>query len=153
MLDNCLSTLKHETMYYPSRISQLIEQNDVDSLSEVVGYYRELYGILSQQAMHQIEGVHMHVRPLENGILGDENLIRYLFEILRKEGGGKEKVRQCAAEPAPRQDPAAAERLGAAHDAHRGHHIGGPPPTQRQAEWQQEEAGHLRFFNYTTCFQ
>jgi hypothetical protein len=79
-------------MYYPSRISQLIEQNDVDSLSEVVGYYRELYGILSQQAMHQIEGVHMHVRPLENGILGDENLIRYLFEILRKEGGGKETI-------------------------------------------------------------
>lgn len=92
VLDNCLSTLKHETMYYPSRIAQLIEQNDVDSLSEVVGYYRELYGILSQQAMHQIEGVHMHVRPLENGILGDENLIRYLFEILRKQGGGKETV-------------------------------------------------------------
>ena len=92
VLDNCLSTLKHETMYYPPRIAQLIEQGDVGSLSEVVGYYRELYGILSQQAMHQVEGVHMHVRPLANGILGDENLIRYLFEILRKEGGGRETV-------------------------------------------------------------
>ena len=92
VLDNCLSTLKHETMYYPSRIAQLIEQDDVESLSEVVGYYRELYGILSQQAMYQVEGVHMHVHPLKNGILGDENLIRYLFEILRKEGGGKETV-------------------------------------------------------------
>lgn len=92
VLDNCLSTLKHETMYYPSRIAQLIEQGDYDSLSEVVGYYRELYGILSQQAMYQVEGVRIHVHPLENGILGDENLIRYLFEILRKEGGGKDTI-------------------------------------------------------------
>ena len=92
VLDNCLSTLKHETMYYPSRISQLVEQGDSSSLSEVVGYYRDLYGILSQQAMRQIDGVHMHVHPLKNGILGDTNLIRYLFEILRKEGGGKEVI-------------------------------------------------------------
>lgn len=92
VLDNCLSTLKHETMYYPSRIAQLIEQGDIGSLSEVVGYYRELYGILSQQAMHQLEGVRMHIHPQENGILGDRNLISYLFEILRKEGGGKVSV-------------------------------------------------------------
>ena len=87
VLDNCLSTLKHETMYYPSRIEQLLDQGDMQSLSEVVDYYRDLYGILSQQAMHQIEGVHLHVRPLDNGILGDKNLIAYLFEILRKQGG------------------------------------------------------------------
>jgi hypothetical protein len=87
VLDNCLSTLKHETMYYPSRIQQLLDQDDMQSLSEVVDYYRDLYGILSQQAMHQIEGVHLHVRPLDNGILGDRNLIAYLAEILRKQGG------------------------------------------------------------------
>ncbi len=35
VLDNCLSTLKHETMYYPSRISQLIDStpDDVDFAS------------------------------------------------------------------------------------------------------------------------
>ena len=92
VLDNCLSTLKHETMYYPSRIEQLLDQGDMQSLSEVVDYYRDLYGILSQQAMHQIEGVHLHVRPLDNGILGDKNLIAYLFEILRKQGGAEWQI-------------------------------------------------------------
>ena len=94
VLDNCLSTLKHETMYYPSRISQLLDQGDRQSLAEVVDYYRELYGILSRQAMHQIEGIHLHVKPLENGILGDRNLISYLFEILRKQGGGERQIQQ-----------------------------------------------------------
>ena len=92
VLDNCLSTLKHETMYYPSRIEQLLDQGDMQSLSEVVDYYRALYGILSQQAMHQIEGVRLHVRPLDNGILGDRNLIAYLFEILRKQGGAEWQI-------------------------------------------------------------
>ena len=90
VLDNCLSTLKHETMYYPSRIRQLIDQDDEESLSEIVSYYRELYGILSLQAMDQTERNNLHIRHLSNGILGDENLISYLFSILRKQGGGKE---------------------------------------------------------------
>ena len=85
VLDNCLSALKHETMYYPSRIRQLVDVGDTDSLSEVVVYYRELYGILSLQAQRQVEGVHLHLRPLAHGVLGDENLMDYLFEILRRE--------------------------------------------------------------------
>ena len=94
VLDNCLSTLKHETMYYPSRIRQLVDQGDTASLTEVASYYRELYGILSLQAMSQVERVKLHLRPLENGILGDENLIGYLFEILRKQGGGQKEIRR-----------------------------------------------------------
>ena len=90
VLDNCLSTLKHETMYYPSRIRQLVDQGEEESLSEIVGYYRELYGMLSLQAMDQTERTNLHIRRLKNGILGDENLIGYLFSILRKQGGGKE---------------------------------------------------------------
>ena len=90
VLDNCLSTLKHETMYYPSRIKQLVDQGEEESLSEIVGYYRELYGMLSQQAMDQTERSNLHIHRLSNGILGDENLISYLFSILRKQGGGKE---------------------------------------------------------------
>ena len=90
VLDNCLSTLKHETMYYPSRIRQLVDQGEEESLSEIVGYYRELYGMLSLQAMDQAERTNLHIRRLKNGILGDENLIGYLFSILRKQGGGKE---------------------------------------------------------------
>ena len=90
VLDNCLSTLKHETMYYPSRIRQLVDQGEEESLSEIVGYYRELYGMLSLQAMDQAERRNLHIRHLSNGILGDENLISYLFSILRKQGGGSE---------------------------------------------------------------
>jgi signal transduction histidine kinase len=92
VLDNCLSTLKHETMYYPSRIRQTLDSGDTESLSEVTSYYRELYGMLSQQAMRQVERTHLHLRPLSMEgvtILGDENMIRYLFEILRKQSGEK----------------------------------------------------------------
>jgi signal transduction histidine kinase len=89
VLDNCLSALKHETMYYPSRIRQLLDAGDVESLGEVTNYYRELYGVLSLQAMREVERTHLHLKPLANGILGDENMIRYLFEILRRQSGEK----------------------------------------------------------------
>ena len=89
VLDNCLSALKHETMYYPSRICQLLDANEVVSLTEVTAYYRELYGLLSQQAMRQVERTRLHLKPLEGGVLGDESLIRYLYEILRKQSGQK----------------------------------------------------------------
>lgn len=85
VLDNCLSTLKHETMYYPSRIRQLVDAGDVDSLTEVAAYYRDLYGILIRQAVDQVERIHLHVRPVQlygQTVLGDENLLRYLFELL-----------------------------------------------------------------------
>ena len=84
VLDNCLSTLKHETMYYPSRIRQLIEKDDMESAREVVDYYSELYHLLSLQAMSQVERVKLHLRPLDHDILGDEVLVRYLFDILKR---------------------------------------------------------------------
>ena len=84
VLDNCLSTLKHETMYYPSRIRQLIEQGDMDSAREVVVYYRELYNLLSQQAMSQVERVKLHLQRLDHDILGDPVLIGFLFDNLRR---------------------------------------------------------------------
>ena len=109
VLDNTLSTLKHETMYYPSRIRQMIDsvhsaesiEHGTDAqpnhelrsmnnaLKEVAAYYRELYGLLSAQSMGQVERVKLHLKPLEHGILGDANLVGYLFEILKKENGGQ----------------------------------------------------------------
>lgn len=88
VLDNCLSTLKHETMYYPSRIRQLVDTRQVDMLDEVAGYYRELYGMLIQQAISQTDRIHLHVKPLllyGQQVLGDENLLRYLFELLKSQ--------------------------------------------------------------------
>jgi len=89
VLDNCLSTLKHETMYYPSRIRQLVDAGDVDSLTEVAAYYRDLYSILIRQAVDQVERIHLHIRPVQlygQQVLGDENLLRYLFELLEVRG-------------------------------------------------------------------
>jgi len=98
VLDNCLSALKHETMYYPSRIRQLVDSGDTGDLPELVGYYRDLYGILLQQAMEQVEGIQLHIQPLEHGLLGDAKLIEYLFELLRRQTGQKEKL-QVSYEP------------------------------------------------------
>ncbi len=82
VLDNCLSTLKHETMYYPSRIRQLIDSHstDVQSLRELVDYYKSLYSMLSTQAMQQVEG----------NVKLDRDKLVYLFDVLYKEGGSKE---------------------------------------------------------------
>ncbi len=89
VLDNCLSALKHETMYYPDRIRQLVDNGDISALGEVTQYYRQLYGILSQQAMRQVEQVRLHVHPIQlygQQVLGDENMLYYLFELLDVRG-------------------------------------------------------------------
>lgn len=74
VLDNCLSTLKHETMYYPSRIRQLIDTtpDDVTSLHELVDYYKSIYNMLSAQAMEQVEGT----------VKCDRDLLGYLKTLL-----------------------------------------------------------------------
>lgn len=55
VLDNCLSTIKHESMYYPSRILQLVscEDVDVEQLDELTQYYKQMYTLLSGQAERQ----------------------------------------------------------------------------------------------------
>lgn len=56
ILDNCLSTIKHETMYYPARIQHMALSRDVDrgELSQLMNYYHEVYTILLEQAQRQI---------------------------------------------------------------------------------------------------
>ena len=95
VLDNCLSTLKHETMYYPSRIKQLIDGTDVNLsvINEVAEYYKELYSLLSAQAMRQVESVKVKCQPVklpeitEYELLGDKDMLEYLFAILKKQSG------------------------------------------------------------------
>ncbi|MBQ1972999.1 MAG: DUF5113 domain-containing protein, partial [Paraprevotella sp.] len=69
VLDNCLSTIKHETMYYPGRIRKLVKvlkQDNVDEvvfsqkvheLSELTAYYKEVYSLLCAQADRQLTEV------------------------------------------------------------------------------------------------
>ena len=79
VLDNCLSTLKHETMYYPSRIRQLVdeEKKDLNAIREVALYYKQLYALLSEQAMVQ----------LDNNLKVNSRLVNYLFELIKKISG------------------------------------------------------------------
>ncbi len=97
VIDNCLSTLKHETMYYPSRIRQLVESagDNIHAISEVATYYKELYSILSQQVQRQTEAVAFECKSislkedfsLDARVLGDKVLLTYLFDILKKQCG------------------------------------------------------------------
>ena len=68
VIDNTLSTIKHETMYYPNRIRQIIvsmKQNDnwqnteealenVNMMQELTSYYKEVFTILADCAAKQI---------------------------------------------------------------------------------------------------
>ena len=89
VVDNTLSTLKHETMYYPSRIRQLIDTGDIQALVEVADYYRELYGLFSAQAMNQVARSTLRLRPLEHEILGDAILLHHLFDILKRQNANQ----------------------------------------------------------------
>ena len=63
ILDNSLSTIKHETMYFPSRIKQMaddMQQNGIDvetnhNLLDLVTYYRHIYMLLYEQAQRQTD--------------------------------------------------------------------------------------------------
>lgn len=97
VIDNCLSTLKHETMYYPSRISRLLDGpgEDVNAAAEVVSYYKDLYLILCRQVARQADGMSFECRPVdmdgiigaEACVLGDKVLITYMFDVLTKHCG------------------------------------------------------------------
>lgn len=50
IISNSLSTLKHETMYYPSRIQQLINEADYIQVDHTARYYVEVYNTLSAYA-------------------------------------------------------------------------------------------------------
>lgn len=67
VLDNCLSTIKHESMYYPSRIRQLVDTEDVDlqQLDELTIYYKQMYTLLSGQAERQTANVGQRREQIE----------------------------------------------------------------------------------------
>ncbi|MBO7119967.1 MAG: DUF5112 domain-containing protein [Bacteroidaceae bacterium] len=72
ILDNSLSTIKHETMYFPSRIKQLtddMQQNGIESetrhtLLDLVTYYRHIYMLLYEQAQRQTDQSLLRLQPL-----------------------------------------------------------------------------------------
>ena len=69
VLDNCLSTIKHETLYYPNKIKQIVgrlttqaltaeeELEAVNAMIELIEYYKGIFTILSSCASRQLEEV------------------------------------------------------------------------------------------------
>lgn len=61
VLDNSLSSLKHETIYYPNRIKQLVRHldsvEDRRQMYELVSYYRVVFTTLAGCASRQLEEV------------------------------------------------------------------------------------------------
>lgn len=96
ILDNCLSTLKHETVWYPNRIVQMvseIESTDVaertgtqiSDMEELVDYYREIFGILSQYALSQTTSQLVHRDMFKTGELADK-LSSYVRKAQHRNG-------------------------------------------------------------------
>lgn len=111
-LDNSLSALKHETMYYPSRIALLLEEDgetNLHDIQELASYYRALFNLFCIQTVNQLSLVPLSGRVValndvvpsetkvvsfkgskptdgrEECVIGDVEMLRYLFEILQKQ--------------------------------------------------------------------
>ena len=88
ILDNSLSTIKHETMYFPSRIKQMAshpspsgenqrsategkaKEGGYGSLLDLVTYYRHIYMLLYEQAQRQTDQSPLRLQPVSiDGLL------------------------------------------------------------------------------------
>lgn len=95
ILDNCLSTLKHETMYYPSQIKVLMNDNPVnfEHVRELAIYYRNLHCMLYEQAISQLSKIKINtsrVKLNDITIAGNECIINYMIDLLKRISGNKE---------------------------------------------------------------
>ena len=90
VVDNCLSSLKHETMYYPSRIRQVLDSGELTpevlvSLRELANYYRMLYTALINQTVH----TRYRICSMDEIL----TMMNYLFAILKRKNGGVPPLR------------------------------------------------------------
>lgn len=95
VLDNCLSTIKHETIYYPNRIRQIVERlllhassrseetDDINAIYELVSYYRDIHAILSSCASRQLAEVTFRRTAVQVADL-IRQVIRYYQRVARK---------------------------------------------------------------------
>lgn len=93
VLDNCLSTIKHETVYYPNKVKQIVSQlikapsstegksisEDIRSIDELVAYYRGIFTILHSCAARQLEEV-----TFRRSTISVDELVDYASSSFRK---------------------------------------------------------------------
>lgn len=106
VLDNCLSTIKHETIYYPNKIKQIIdklnyqplpasgEKESVETITELIDYYKGIYTILSSCAARQLEEV-----TFRRGTVLADDLLTYAQKYFRKVNKGNKNEIALDTEP------------------------------------------------------
>ena len=100
VLDNCLSTIKHETIYYPNKIKQIIgrlnvqslseeeEKESVETISELIEYYKGIFTILSSCTSRQLEEV-----TFRRTTIPVADIMAYAGKYFKKAGkGGANKI-------------------------------------------------------------
>lgn len=89
ILDNCLSTVKHETMYYPALVRRMLQKRteprtreDWQSLYETVDYYRRVFNILCTRAHGQME--YGMLRPVSLTAVWVEQEVRRVCKVCNR---------------------------------------------------------------------
>jgi signal transduction histidine kinase len=101
-MDNCLSTLKHETMYYPNRIKQIVDAalsdtnvsvqaTTINDIDELLSYYKEVFTILSTCAGKQVEKVLFKRTMLSAHDIGE--MATRSFKKQQKKSRGKTAIK------------------------------------------------------------
>ena len=99
IISNQLSTIKHETMYYPTRITQLMGNDTLltaNELNDTVDYYSRLYSMLSSPLLGD-DGQHNYfpvgrqkIGKSDDGediiVLINPELYQYLLVLLKRHG-------------------------------------------------------------------
>ena len=98
IVSNQLSTIKHETMYYPTRIRQLLDAGDSQSqeVDDTVAYYAKLYTLLSrqmvggeaQQSHFSVKKIDLSTLNSQLSIFANEELLTYLQLLLKRHNSG-----------------------------------------------------------------
>ena len=97
VLDNCLSTIKHETIYYPNRIKQIVDRlqvgmekeeevRQVETIAELIAYYKDIFTILSTCAARQLEEITFRRSVVKSAELV-EAVTRYFKRATKKRSG------------------------------------------------------------------
>ncbi|MBO7051681.1 MAG: DUF5112 domain-containing protein [Prevotella sp.] len=121
IISNQLSTLKHETMYYPSRIRQLLTSacttdspNDLNTeLLDTTSYYSQLYGELCNQMISMTSSIRtftvsnialsdiLPTLDSTQAVLANGELLTFLMMLLKRQCGGEMPLCVVKKSPSP----------------------------------------------------
>ncbi len=94
VMDNCLSVIKHETVYYPNRVRELAQKamatagsrrESIAAMVELMDYYNSVFGILANCAKRELDTMCFTLSSVSLETLFDDAL-RYTGRCARKRG-------------------------------------------------------------------